>query len=125
MTIHAVGEDRLPYLVMEYVTGRSLQEKIDREGQLTLVEILRIGQQVAAGPAAAHAHGLMHRDVKPANILLENGVERVRITDFGLARAAPAADAQGQKRHAFATLSHGFRVCVQGLARHSAAGRSS
>jgi serine/threonine protein kinase len=87
VTIHAVDEDRLPYLVMEYIDGQSLQEKIDREGNLKLLEILRIGQQVAAGLAAAHAHGLMHRDVKPANILLENGIERVRITDFGLARA--------------------------------------
>ena len=87
VTIHAVDEDRLPYLVMEYIDGQSLKEKIDREGHLKLVEILRIGQQVASGLAAAHAHGLMHRDVKPANILLENGIERVRITDFGLARA--------------------------------------
>src|SRR4030095_10323041 len=87
VTIHAVEEDRLPYLVMEYIDGQSLKEKIDREGHLQLIEILRIGQQVASGLAAAHAHGLMHRDVKPANILLENGVERVRITDFGLARA--------------------------------------
>src|SRR5437588_12164602 len=44
--------------------------------------------QVAAGLAAAHAQGLVHRDIKPANILLESGVERVKITDFGLARAA-------------------------------------
>jgi len=87
VTIHAVDDDRLPYLVMEYIAGQSLQEKIDRAGPLELKEILRIGQQVAAGLAAAHASGLMHRDVKPANILLENGVQRVRISDFGLARA--------------------------------------
>ena len=88
VTIHAVDEDKLPYLVMECVVGQSLQEKLDRAGALRLTEILRIGRQVAEGLAAAHQQGLIHRDIKPANILLENGVERVKITDFGLARAA-------------------------------------
>jgi WD40 repeat protein len=90
--IHAVEEaNGLPYLVMEYVAGVSLQERLDRAGPLQLQEILRIGAQTAAGLAAAHAQGLVHRDIKPANILLENGVERVKLTDFGLARAAEDA----------------------------------
>jgi uncharacterized protein (TIGR03067 family) len=92
VAIHAVEGDRpLPYLVMQYVAGVSLQERLDRSGPLGLKEILRIGMQTAAGLAAAHAQGLVHRDVKPANILLENGVERVKLTDFGLARAADDA----------------------------------
>jgi hypothetical protein len=86
--IHAVEEiNGLPYLVMEYVGGVSLQERLDRGGPLELKEILRIGIQTAVGLAAAHKQGLIHRDIKPANILLENGVQRVKITDFGLARA--------------------------------------
>ena len=88
VAIHAVDEfNGLPYLVMEYVSGPSLQQKIDGGGALQLAQILRIGTQIASGLAAAHAHGLVHRDIKPANILLENGVERVKITDFGLARS--------------------------------------
>ena len=62
------------------------------KGPLGLKEVLRIGRQIASGLAAAHAQGLVHRDVKPANILLENGVERVVITDFGLARAIDDAN---------------------------------
>ena len=85
LTVHSTG--KLPYLVMPYVACESLQQRIDRVGPLELIDILRIGQQVAAGLAAAHAQGLVHRDVKPANILLEIGIERVMLTDFGLARA--------------------------------------
>jgi serine/threonine protein kinase len=88
VTIHAIDESvEQPAIVMQYITGRSLQQKLDAEGSLELKEILRIGLQTASGLAAAHAQGLVHRDVKPANILLENGVQRVKLTDFGLARA--------------------------------------
>ncbi|MCI4370418.1 MAG: serine/threonine-protein kinase, partial [Thermoplasmata archaeon] len=83
----------LPYLVMSFIEGRSLQERIDETGPLAVEEILRIGMQAASGLAAAHAQALVHRDVKPANILLENGVERVKLTDFGLARAVDDAAA--------------------------------
>jgi serine/threonine protein kinase len=92
IAIHRVAEAHdLPYLVMPYVNGVTLQKRIDQEGPLPLVAALRISHQVAAGLAAAHAQGLVHRDIKPANILLERGVERVTITDFGLARAADDA----------------------------------
>jgi predicted Ser/Thr protein kinase len=90
--IHDVqGDSDPPYLVMEYIDGVSLQDKIDRHGPLAVTEILRIGMQIAEGLAAAHKQGLVHRDIKPANILLENGVERVKITDFGLARTVDDA----------------------------------
>src|SRR5262249_28595876 len=90
--IYDVQEDaQPPYLVMELVDGLSLQDKLDKDGPLGVKEILRIGMQIAEGLAAAHKQGLVHRDVKPANILLENGVERVKITDFGLARSVDDA----------------------------------
>ncbi len=73
---------------MPLVAGGSLSERLATQGVLELKEILRIGMQAAAGLAAAHEQGLVHRDVKPANILLEKGVERAVLTDFGLARAA-------------------------------------
>ena len=85
--IYAVEEKPIPYLVMEYIHGETLQQRLDRAGPLELAEILRIGQHTANGLAAAHARQLIHRDVKPANILLESDVEqRVKVTDFGLAR---------------------------------------
>jgi serine/threonine-protein kinase len=93
VAIHAVESlpQGVPYLVMQYVAGKSVQDVIDRDRPPELAEILRIGSQAASALAAAHAQGLIHRDVKPANILLENGVERVKITDFGLARAVDDA----------------------------------
>ncbi|WP_442511310.1 protein kinase domain-containing protein [Novipirellula sp. SH528] len=92
IAIHGVSnEGSLPYLVMPFVGGDSLQKRLDHDGPLTTTEVLRVGSQIAAGLAAAHGQGLVHRDIKPANILLDNGVERVSITDFGLARAVDDA----------------------------------
>jgi len=91
VAIHNVEEQPIPYLVMEFIAGETLQQKLDRVGPLDASEVVRIGRQIAEGLAAAHAQGLIHRDVKPANILLEGGVDRVKITDFGLARAADDA----------------------------------
>jgi hypothetical protein len=87
--IHAVRDDApIPYLVMGYIHGQNLATLLRQSGALEVKEILRIGMQVASGLAAAHQQGLIHRNVKPANILLENGVQRVKLTDFGMARAA-------------------------------------
>ncbi|QDU21858.1 protein kinase domain-containing protein [Urbifossiella limnaea] len=90
--VFEVGEQPLPYLVMEYVPGETLQQRLDRTGPLDVPEVLRIARQAAEGLAAAHAKDLIHRDVKPGNILLESGPRgRVKLTDFGLARAADDA----------------------------------
>ena len=87
VVIHAVDEAHYPpYLVMEYVQGKTLADKLAKHGLLPIREALRIGSQIAEGLAGAHRQGLVHRDIKPSNILLENCVERVKISDFGLAK---------------------------------------
>ncbi|MGH7136730.1 MAG: bifunctional serine/threonine-protein kinase/formylglycine-generating enzyme family protein, partial [Pirellulales bacterium] len=92
VSIYAVEETPLPYLVMEYIAGPTLQQRLDQVGPLGVAEVLRLGRQTAEGLQAAHARNLIHRDIKPGNILLEAGVEeRVKITDFGLARAVDDA----------------------------------
>lgn len=90
--IYSVEEQRgVPYFAMEYVAGGTLQSRLQAVGRLEVVSIVRIAYQVAAALAAAHDCGLVHRDIKPANILLDRGIERVRVTDFGLARIASDA----------------------------------
>ncbi len=76
----------VPYLVMPYVAGRSLEQRIRDQGPLPIDQALRIARQVASALAAAHACGVVHRDVKPANILLGAGTERAVLSDFGLAK---------------------------------------
>lgn len=92
LPIYSVAEwQGVPYLVMQYSRGSTLQKRVEVQGPLELKEILRIGMQTARGLAAAHALGLVHRDVKPSNILIDGTVERALLTDFGLARAVDDA----------------------------------
>src|SRR5438093_373612 len=87
--IHSVGEspDGLVYFVMAYVDGESLGAKLKRRGRLPPDEARRIMQETADALGAAHAFGIIHRDVKPDNILLEGSRGRVVVTDFGIAKA--------------------------------------
>src|SRR5881392_3293164 len=87
--IHSVGEspDGLVYFVMAYVDGESLGAKLKRRGRLPPDESRRIMQETSDALGAAHALGIIHRDVKPDNILLEGSRGRVVVTDFGIAKA--------------------------------------
>ena len=89
VTIYQVGEDRgVPYLAMQLLKGESLDDRLKRQSKLPVAEVLRIGREIAQGLAAAHERGLIHRDIKPANLWLEGEHGRIKILDFGLARAA-------------------------------------
>jgi eukaryotic-like serine/threonine-protein kinase len=79
-------EDQLVYLVMEHVDGPSLRQVLQRRPRLDTTVVAAIGEQVAAALGEAHAHGLVHRDVKPANILIASD-GTVKVTDFGIAKA--------------------------------------
>jgi len=79
------------FIVFEHVEGENLKELVDREGQLPVDRALALVHQVARGLAFAHDHGVVHRDVKPHNVLIdEDGVAKV--TDFGIARSLDPAD---------------------------------
>jgi eukaryotic-like serine/threonine-protein kinase len=82
-------DDGRPYIVMEVVDGETLAAVLQREGRLPADQVAELGMQTAAGLAHAHAHGLVHRDVKPHNLLIRaDGV--LKVADFGIARAAEA-----------------------------------
>jgi serine/threonine protein kinase len=87
-----VDEDGVPCLVMEYLPSRSLATAVTEAGSLAPAEVAAIGAQVAAALAAAHAAGIVHRDITPANILLGDDGS-VKLTDFGISRAADDATA--------------------------------
>jgi len=92
LPIYAVDQwQGTPYLVMQFIRGSTLHQRLITEGPLQVQDVLRIAHHVARGLEAAHAQGLIHRDVKPSNILLDGGVGRAIISDFGLARAADDA----------------------------------
>ncbi|HEX3152392.1 MAG TPA: serine/threonine-protein kinase [Gemmataceae bacterium] len=89
VTVYQVGEEQgIPYLAMELLRGSSLSAYLDKNPTPAIGSAIRVAREVAEGLAAAHAKGLIHRDIKPGNIFLEAPNGRVKLLDFGLARAA-------------------------------------
>jgi len=116
VTVYDWGEDDVPYMVLELLEGGSLRSMLDRGTLLTVAQAARIGRDVASALDYAHARDVLHRDVKPANLLFdEHGV--VRVADFGLARALaeaswtePAGGMLGTARYASPEQASGLQL---------------
>ncbi len=92
--IYTIGEkDGLAYIVMPMIKGETLQALLERDGPLPVAETCRILDDAASALAAAHAVGLIHRDIKPDNIMLEGPERRVLLMDFGIAKMLSSTDA--------------------------------
>ena len=88
VNVYDVGEDRgLYFMVMELVEGITLKEYIQKKVRLTPKEVISITLQVCAGIEAAHNNGIIHRDIKPQNVIISKE-GKVKVTDFGIAKAA-------------------------------------
>ncbi|MGY8767510.1 MAG: serine/threonine-protein kinase [Pirellulales bacterium] len=91
--IYQVGEDQgVPFIAMQFLKGESLESKLKREKKLDELEVATIGKQIALGLAAAHQRNLVHRDIKPDNIWLDEKTGRAKILDFGLVRTVNDED---------------------------------
>lgn len=107
VALYDSGEiDGAPWYAMSYVRGESLQERLAREKSLPIIDALNIARDVAFALAHAHAAGVVHRDIKPGNILLQDG--HVFVADFGIARAINSAAREEWKS------SSGFRIGTPG-----------
>ena len=93
--IHFIGEDAgHRFFAMQYVEGESLGALLERRGRLSVAETLDMLEQILAGLGAAHEQGLIHRDIKPGNILLDQPRRRALLADFGLVKSLQTAEGQ-------------------------------
>ncbi len=123
VSVYQFGEDNgVLYLAMPLLHGQTLRDRLKQSPPLTMMEILRIGRETAEGLAAAHELGLIHRDVKPGNIWLEEGSGRVKILDFGLARVA-ADEASQLTQHGTVVGTPAFMAPEQARGREDFDGR--
>ena len=101
VAVFDVGEiDGLPFIVMEYVPGTSLKQRIERAGALPVNDAIRFTDEIAAGLSFAHSRGIVHADLKPSNIMLDKD-DHAKICDFGIART-PQEDADSPQLFATA-----------------------
>lgn len=110
------------YCVMPFIQGESLRDKLDREGQLPFKEAARICREIADALGFAHANGVIHRDVKPANILLEAG--HAVLADFGIAKALETLGDQGLTRAGYAVGTPAYSSPEQAAGEASVDGRT-
>ena len=88
VAVYDVGQDsECHYIVMEYVSGPTLKDIIRQRAPLSTDFALKVAEQVCAALEYAHKHGVIHRDIKPQNILLSEDEEVVKVTDFGIAKS--------------------------------------
>ncbi|HKQ05478.1 MAG TPA: SUMF1/EgtB/PvdO family nonheme iron enzyme [Blastocatellia bacterium] len=93
------SDDGQLYVAMEYVNGKTLRDEIQERGALPLAEVVEISKQICAGLSAAHRLGIVHRDIKPDNLMLmrdDDGARVVKVLDFGIARLAEPGTAQSR-----------------------------
>jgi TolB-like protein/tetratricopeptide (TPR) repeat protein len=123
LPVYDSGEvDGTLYCVMPFIEGESLKDRLDREQQLPCDEALRICREIADALSFAHGHDIIHRDVKPANILLEAG--HAVLADFGLAKALTTSEEKGLTRAGFAVGTPAYSSPEQSLGDGVLDGRS-
>jgi hypothetical protein len=107
VAVHHAGMAKgLPFLLMPFHAEGTLERFLNARKKLPARDVVQVGLQLARALAATHARGILHRDIKPSNVLLEHGLERVRLADFGLARQTRDDGAAASPRPAVAGTPH-------------------
>ena len=92
VSVYDVGEDNgVNYIVMELLEGDTLKDYIEKKGKLTVDETINLSIQIASALEAAHKSKIVHRDIKPQNIVLTRNMTQAKVTDFGIAKMSSAA----------------------------------